>query len=307
MKHLPVMINESIDILVNDKNGIYIDGTLGGGGHSKKIMSLLEEKGQLISFDQDEKAINRIKYLSEEDTRLKLIHKNFSNMEEVINHQGIKKVNGILLDLGISSMQLDDKSRGFSFNKEARLDMRMDQSQKMDAKIWINTSSESDIANTIFNLGEERMSRRIAKMIIQYREKKEIHSTKELADIISKAKGNQKKTKIHPATKSFQAIRIRINNELENLEIVLESMIKKICSGGKFVIITFHSLEDRIVKHFFNSHIQKMMSLQQGGEIEKGNKPYVKWVSKKPILPSDIEITNNPRSRSAKLRAITII
>lgn len=307
MKHLPVMINESIDILVNDKNGIYIDGTLGGGGHSKKIMSLLEEKGQLISFDQDEKAINRIKYLSEEDTRLKLIHKNFSNMEEVINHQGIKKVNGILLDLGISSMQLDDKSRGFSFNKEARLDMRMDQSQKMDAKIWINTSSESDIANTIFNLGEERMSRRIAKMIIQYREKKEIHSTKELADIISKAKGNQKKSKIHPATKSFQAIRIRINNELENLEIVLESMIKKICSGGKFVIITFHSLEDRIVKHFFNSHIQKMMSLQQGGEIEKGNKPYVKWVSKKPILPSDIEITNNPRSRSAKLRAITII
>ena len=307
MKHLPVMINESIDILVNDKNGIYIDGTLGGGGHSKKIMSLLEEKGQLISFDQDEKAINRIKYLSEEDTRLKLIHKNFSNMEEVINHQGIKKVNGILLDLGISSMQLDDKSRGFSFNKEARLDMRMDQSQKMDAKIWINTSSESDIANTIFNLGEERMSRRIAKMIIQYREKKEIHSTKELADIISKAKGNQKKSKIHPATKSFQAIRIRINNELENLEIVLESMIKKIYSGGKFVIITFHSLEDRIVKHFFNSHIQKMMSLQQGGEIEKGNKPYVKWVSKKPILPSDIEITNNPRSRSAKLRAITII
>ncbi|MFL2859612.1 MAG: 16S rRNA (cytosine(1402)-N(4))-methyltransferase RsmH [Pontiellaceae bacterium] len=307
MKHLPVMIKESIDILVNDKNGIYIDGTLGGGGHSKKIMSLLEEKGQLISFDQDEKAINRIKYLSEEDTRLKLIHKNFSNMEEVINHQGIKKVNGILLDLGISSMQLDDKSRGFSFNRDARLDMRMDQSQKMDAKIWINTSSESDIANTIFNLGEERMSRRIAKMIIQYREKKEIHSTKELADIISKAKGNQKKSKIHPATKSFQAIRIRINNELENLEIVLESMIKKICSGGKFVIITFHSLEDRIVKHFFNSHIQKMMSLQQGGEIEKGNKPYVKWVSKKPILPSDIEITNNPRSRSAKLRAITII
>ena len=307
MKHLPVMINESIDILVNDKNGIYIDGTLGGGGHSKKIMSLLEEKGQLISFDQDEKAINRIKYLSEEDTRLKLIHKNFSNMEEVINHQGIKKVNGILLDLGISSMQLDDKSRGFSFNRDARLDMRMDQSQKMDAKIWINTSSESDIANTIFNLGEERMSRRIAKMIIQYREKKEIHSTKELADIISKAKGNQKKSKIHPATKSFQAIRIRVNNELENLEIVLESMIKKICSGGKFVIITFHSLEDRIVKHFFNSHIQKMMSLQQGGEIEKGNKPYVKWVSKKPILPSDIEITNNPRSRSAKLRAITII
>ena len=301
------MINESIDILVNDKNGIYIDGTLGGGGHSKKIMSLLEEKGQLISFDQDEKAINRIKYLSEEDTRLKLIHKNFSNMEEVINHQGIKKVNGILLDLGISSMQLDDKSRGFSFNRDARLDMRMDQSQKMDAKIWINTSSESDIANTIFNLGEERMSRRIAKMIIQYREKKEIHSTKELADIISKAKGNQKKSKIHPATKSFQAIRIRVNNELENLEIVLESMIKKICSGGKFVIITFHSLEDRIVKHFFNSHIQKMMSLQQGGEIEKGNKPYVKWVSKKPILPSDIEITNNPRSRSAKLRAITII
>ena len=307
MKHIPVMINESIYELINYKNGVYIDGTLGGGGHTKKIMSLLDKRGKLISFDRDIEAVKNIQFLCNKDKRFIAIHENFSNISEVLSKIGIKEVNGVLLDLGISSLQLDKPDRGFSFKKESKLDMRMDQSEKLDALTWINEASEKEIADTIFNFGEEKKSRKIANMIISYREKKEIYSTIELAEIISKAKGNRKGSRIHPATKSFQAIRIRINNELENLEIVLESMIKKICSGGKFVIITFHSLEDRIVKRFFNSHVKKNISLQQGGFSEDGRKPYVEWVSKKPILPTDLELENNSRARSAKLRVVTVI
>lgn len=307
MRHLPVMVNECVSELINDKNGVYIDGTLGGGGHTKKIMSLLDKNGKLISFDRDLEAVKNIKFLCNEDKRFKVIHENFSNISDVLSKMGINKVNGVLLDLGISSLQLDKPDRGFSFKKESKLDMRMDQSEKLDALTWINKASEKEIAETIFNFGEEIMSRKIANMIIRNREKKEIYSTIELAEIISKAKGNRKGLRIHPATKSFQAIRIKINNELENLEIVLESMIKKICSGGKFVIITFHSLEDRIVKRFFNSHVKKIVGLQQGGISVDGKQPYVEWVSKKPILPSDNELKNNSRARSAKLRVVTVI
>lgn len=307
MRHLPVMVNECVSELINDKNGVYIDGTLGGGGHTKKIMSLLDKNGKLISFDRDLEAVKNIKFLCNKDKRFKVIHENFSNISDVLSKMGINKVNGVLLDLGISSLQLDKPDRGFSFKKESKLDMRMDQSEKLDALTWINKASEKEIADTIFNFGEEIMSRKIANMIIRNREKKEIYSTIELAEIISKAKGNRKGLRIHPATKSFQAIRIKINNELENLEIVLESMIKKICSGGKFVIITFHSLEDRIVKRFFNSHVKKIVGLQQGGISVDGKQPYVEWVSKKPILPSDNELKNNSRARSAKLRVVTVI
>ena len=185
--------------------------------------------------------------------------------------------------------------------------MRMDQSQNLCARKWINSSSEKEIADVIYKYGNEPKAKKIANSIIQYRKNKDIVNTSELADLILKVKNNGRYKKIHPATKSFQAIRIKINNELENLENVLSEMINKICIGGRFVILTFHSLEDRIVKHFFNSHVKRKDSLQEGGYKINGLQPYIKWISKNVIIPSRDEIEKNPRSRSAKLRVIEIV
>ena len=301
------MINESIESMIKNKNGCYIDGTLGGGGHLKEILKKIDDNGLVIGFDRDSEAIRRVQKIEKKDPRFKSVHSNFTEMSKKLDELGIKKVDGVFLDLGVSSYQIDTPERGFSFSKNGPLDMRMDQSQEMCARKWINIAEEEEIANTIYKYGNENMSKKIAHAIVEFRKDKQIETTKQLADLILKVKNNGKYKKIHPATKSFQAIRIKINNELENLENVLSEMINKICIGGRFVILTFHSLEDRIVKHFFNSHVKRKDSLQEGGYKINGLQPYIKWISKNVIIPSRDEIEKNPRSRSAKLRVIEIV
>ena len=301
------MINESIQYMIKNKNGCYIDGTLGGGGHLKEILKKTGDKGVVIGFDRDIEAIRRVQKIEEKDPRFTSVHLNFNKMHEKLDELGIKNVDGVFLDLGVSSFQIDSPERGFSFLKDGPLDMRMDQSQEMCARKWINIASEQEIASTIYKYGNEKMSKNIAHAIVKFRKIKKIETTKELADLILQVKTKSRFQKIHPATKSFQAIRIKINNELENLENVLSDMINKICIGGRFVILTFHSLEDRIVKHFFNSHLKKKESLQEGGYKIYGLQPYIKWISKNVIIPSKDEIIENPRSRSAKLRVIEIV
>ena len=307
MSHTPVMLNEVIQSLIINKSGCYIDGTIGGGGHLKEILKKIDINGKILGFDRDIDAIARVKEICEKDSRFQSIHLNFCDIPKKLDQLGIKKVDGVLLDLGVSSFQIDISERGFSFSKDSTLDMRMDQSQKLCARKWINSSSEKEIAEVIYKYGNEPKARKIANSIIQYRKNKDIIKTTELAELILKVKANEKFKKIHPATKSFQAIRIKINNELESLEKVLSGMIHRVSIGGRFVILTFHSLEDRIVKHFFNTHLKRKNSLQEGGYSITGLKPYIKWISKNVITASSKEVEQNPRSRSAKLRVIEII
>lgn len=304
--HKPVMLSESIKALVSNPDGCYIDGTLGGGGHCREILSKLSEKGRVIGFDQDLEAINRTKKLFENELRLTLVHDNFSRIKEYLDKENIINVDGIFLDLGVSSFQIDSSSRGFSFLKNAPLDMRMNQQQPLDAKTWINQADEKEMENIFLKYGEEKYSKKIAKAISQSRKIKPLETTYDLVNIVKKVKGEGFRSKIHPATKTFQAIRIAINNELVNIEKVLKTSINRVYKGGRFVVLTFHSLEDRIVKHFFSSHIKREISLQQGGSEFSGNKPYVKWLYKKPLRPNINEINNNPRARSVKLRAVTL-
>ena len=307
MSHTPVMLNEVIQSLITNKSGYYIDGTIGGGGHLKEILKKIDINGRILGFDRDIEAVKRVKEIDEKDTRFQSVHLNFSDIPNKLDQLGIEKVDGVFLDLGVSSFQIDISERGFSFSKDATLDMRMDQSQNLCARKWINSSSEKEIADVIYKYGNEPKAKKIANSIIQYRKNKDIVKTSELAELILKVKAHEKFKKIHPATKSFQAIRIKINNELENLEKVLKGMINRISVGGRFVILTFHSLEDRIVKHFFNSHVKRKHSLQEGGYSTSGLKPYIKWITNNVITASPEEIERNPRSRSAKLRVIEII
>ncbi len=306
MKHQPVMLSECIDALVNNPDGCYIDGTIGGGGHCKEILNRLSQKGRVLGFDRDKDSIDNLRSFSRQDHRLTLIHDNFSEMSNKLSEDGINKVDGILLDLGISSSQLDKKERGFSFLKDGPLDMRMNQLQELNAEQWLKDSNEEEIAKILYTYGEEKQSHKIAKEIVKFRKNNSLKTTLQLADLVEKVKGGRRGLRIHPATKTFQAIRIVVNNELGSIEKVLSEMIHKIYSGGRFVILTFHSLEDRIVKHFFTSHLKKEISLYEGGSKEIGNKPYIKWLRKKPLIASDNEIKINPRSRSAKLRAIKV-
>lgn len=306
MMHKPVMLTESIDALINNPNGCYVDGTIGGGGHCTEILNRLSQKGKVIGFDCDIEAINRMKSTAQKDSRLTLVHDNFLNISNYLDKYKIPKVNGVILDLGVSSFQLDQPERGFSFLQDAPLDMRMDQTQLLDAKYWLNTASEEEMASVFYRLGEEKMSRRIAYIICEYRKKIPLESTFQLVELIKKIKGSGGRSKIHPATKTFQAIRMLINNELDNFEKTLTSMIHRIYSGGKFVVLTFHSLEDRLVKRFFNKHIQKEVNLQEGGSVYEGNKPYVRWMNKKPLRASSDEVSINNRARSAKLRVVTV-
>lgn len=302
------MLGECLDALLTDPSGIYVDGTLGDGGHAGGILERLTKGGMLVGFDRDMEAITRVgvKLKSGAGKRVELVHDNYANMANRLDGLGIGKINGLLLDLGVSSFQLDTAERGFSFQQQAPIDMRMDQSRGMTAADLLSTVNEQDLADIILRYGEERDARRIARAIVEERTRTPIKTTTRLAEIVERAKGGRKGRKIHPATRTFQALRMVVNDELGGIERVLETMIGRVVEGGRIVVLTFHSLEDRLVKHFFNRHVQREESLQQGGVRRICEEPPVEWIWKKPVRASAEEQSANPRSRSAKLRAVKV-
>ena len=292
MLHVPVLLEESLDFLLNDLSGSYLDLTFGRGSHSKEILNRLSPLGKLYAVDRDLEAVSYGKD-NITDKRFKIFHANYSDIDVLFSEQ---QFNGILLDLGTCSTHLDNYSRGFSFQGEGPLDMRMDTSQGFSAKNFLNESTELEISDVIYKYGEEKASRKIAKAIVEFRNHTLIKSTSDLVKIIeSVLKRTGKK---HPATKTFQAIRIHVNNELEHLEIALGKLAQLLNKKGVIVIISFHSLEDRIVKNFFKPDIQ---SLPKDIPINNVIKEKFHCIKKK-IKPSAEEIKRNPRSRSAVMR-----
>ena len=301
-KHKPVLLKECIEGLNIKKDGIYVDGTLGGAGHSKEILRNLSEKGLLIGIDRDEDALNAAKQNLKEFKNVKYIHGNHDDIKEILEDIGIDKVDGILLDLGVSSYQLDEKNRGFSYLGENELDMRMDKSQSLTAKIVVNTYKEEDLANIIYEYGEEKFSRSIARNICKYRKQKEIETTKELVEIIENSIPKSKQIGGHPAKKTFQAIRIEVNNEIKPLEKTVEDCIDVLAPKGRLCIITFHSLEDRAVKNAYNKAKGICTCPKDLPYCVCGAKELGIIINKKPIIASYEEQEENTRSKSAKLR-----
>ena len=299
--HYSVMLSEAIEGLNIKENGTYVDCTLGYAGHSSEILKRLK-RGFLFAFDQDMEAIKYSeKKLSEISLNFKIIHSNFENMKEKLNEEGIEKVDGILFDLGLSSPQIDDASRGFSFMNDARLDMRMNKEAKKDAYMVVNNYSKEMLAEIFFKYGEEKLSNVIAKKIVDSRP---IKTTTELVEVIKKAVGANYFFKSHPEREIFQAIRIEVNDELKVLEKVLPDAIEMLNKGGRISVITFHSLEDRIVKQIFKKYSEVDPIFKGMPDIPDEYKPKIKLVNKKPILPREEELKNNSRSKSAKLRII---
>lgn len=304
MKHYSVMLSESIKGLNIKEDGIYVDATLGYAGHSSEILKRLTT-GHLYSFEQDEEAIKHSKEkLKKISNNFTIIYSNFVNMKEKLKEQGITKVDGILFDLGLSSPQIDNKDRGFTFMTDAPLDMRMDTSKDIDAKYIVNNYSIEKLSNIFFLYGEEKMSKIIAKKIVNERLKKEIKTTKELVKIIESAVGAKYFNKNHPERQIFQAIRIEVNGELDVLKDVLPDAINLLNKGGRISVITFHSLEDRIVKQIFKKDSDIDDLVKGLPVIPKEFQPKLKLINKKPILPSEEELNENSRSRSAKLRIV---
>ncbi len=303
--HRPVLLNECIDSLNIDKDGTYIDGTLGGAGHSSEIIKRLD-KGTLIGIDQDQTAIEvageRLGRLKR-DAGMILISGNFRNIRQLVTQQGIEAVDGILLDIGVSSYQLDEAERGFSYQQDAPLDMRMDRSRGLDAAEIVNTYDEKTIKKIISEYGEENWAARIAAFITEARKEKRLETTGQLVDIIKAAIPAQARREgPHPAKRTFQALRIAVNDELAALEDAIEGAVGLLKPGGRLSIITFHSLEDRIVKNEFQRREKPCTCPSSFPVCICGKKPELKVLIRKPILPSEMEVAENPRSRSAKLR-----
>lgn len=299
--HIPVLLNESVDALVLAANGIYVDGTFGRGGHSQEILSRLDESGVLRAVDQDVTAIGVADELFANEKRFDIAHANFEQLEPLCKQWGVAgKVDGVLLDIGVSSPQLDDASRGFSFMNDGPLDMRMNQSDGITAADWIAEVEEEELANVIYQYGEERNSRRIARYIVNARQEQAIETTSQLANIVAKASKQRDKNK-HPATRTFQAIRIFINKELDVLERVLTAAVNVLKPGGRLVVISFHSLEDRIVKVFMREQSQGKPVPRGVPKLPEQNELTLKLVGKA-VKPSADELVLNPRARSSVLR-----
>lgn len=305
-EHKPIMLEECIEFLEIRQDGIYLDGTLGGGGHSSQIVKSLGPKGILIGIDQDINAIEAAKKkLFSINSKAKLIieHTNFENIREVLKAQKIDSVDGVLLDLGVSSHQLDEGERGFSYQHDAPLDMRMNQNDDFDAQTLVNTWSKDDISRIIRDYGEEKWAARIAEFIVRSREVQKISTTGELVDIIKSAiPAAARREGPHPAKRTFQALRIAVNRELEVLENLLDTVTDLLSSGGRLAIISFHSLEDRIVKKAFQKQTQGCVCPRDFPKCVCGFSPKLRIITRKPITPSEKELDENPRARSAKLR-----
>ena len=303
-KHTSVLLEETVDGLNIKPDGIYVDGTLGGGGHAYEVCSRLSSKGRFIGIDQDEAAIEaagaRLRDFGE---RVTIVRSNYCDMKSQLQNLGIDKVDGIVLDLGVSSYQLDTAERGFSYRVDAPLDMRMDRRQKMTAKDIVNDYSEMDLFRIIRDYGEDKFAKNIAKHIVMEREKGPIETTGQLIEIIKRAIPMKfQKTAGHPAKRTFQAIRIELNRELEVLRDTLDDMIELLNKDGRICIITFHSLEDRIVKSIFKRNEDPCTCPSHFPVCVCGNVSKGKVITRKPILPSESELEENSRSKSAKLR-----
>lgn len=301
-KHKPVLLNECIEGLNINPDGIYVDGTLGGAGHSFEIAKRLSKKGLLIGIDRDETALKAAKEKLKEFSNVKYVHGNHDDIKSILQNLNIEEVDGILLDLGVSSYQIDTDIRGFSYMLDSKLDMRMDITQELTAKDIVNKYKEEDLAKIIYEYGEEKYSRQIARKICEYRNKKEIETTIELVDIIKSAIPRFDKNDGHPAKRTFQAIRIEVNNEIEPLYKTVEDSIACLKKGGRLCIITFHSLEDRAVKNAYIEGTGKCNCPKELPYCVCGAKKIGKLVNKKPIIASEQEHNENSRSRSAKLR-----
>jgi 16S rRNA (cytosine1402-N4)-methyltransferase len=302
-KHISVLLQETIDMLNIRGDGIYVDGTLGGGGHSYEICKRLESGGRLIGIDQDEAAIQAASLRLENfKDKVTIIRSNYVNMKKVLEEQGIHKVDGIMLDLGVSSHQLDTTARGFSYKEDAPLDMRMDTRMDISAKDIVNGYSEFDLYRIIRDYGEDKFAKNIAKHIVRIREEQPIETTGQLTEAIKAAIPAKLRMNGHPGKKTFQAIRIELNKELEVLSSALEDMINLLNDNGRLCIITFHSLEDRIVKSFFRNKENPCTCPPSFPVCVCGNKSLGKVMTRKALLPSEEEILNNKRSKSAKLR-----
>ena len=304
-KHVSVLLNECIEALDIKENGIYVDCTLGGAGHSSHIVKHLSKDGTLIGIDQDQDALKAAKERLKEFENVKYVHNNFYNIDSILTELDIEKVDGILMDLGVSSYQLDEASRGFSYMHDAPLDMRMNRDNDFSAYQIVNNYSEDELYKIIKDYGEERFAKRIANIIVNRRAEKPIETTFELVDIIKAAiPAKMRRDGPHPAKRTFQAIRIEVNSELKILNRTIEDGINRLNKGGRMAIITFHSLEDRIVKLKFRE-LENPCTCPKGFPIcACGKSPVVKTISKKGIIPTEKEIEENPRSRSAKLRVV---
>lgn len=299
--HTPVLLSATLDLLNLEANKHVIDCTLGLGGHAEAILERIGPKGKLIAFDQDERNLKEAKKrLKKYEKQVTFIHSNFEHLAEFASKNHFQP-DAILFDLGLSSPHIDDPERGFSFQKEGPLDMRYDRRQKLTAEKVVNTYSEKDLADIIYHYGDERRSRVIAKKIVHVRKTKPITSTLQLARVI--ASTIKTKHKIHPATRTFQALRIYVNRELEVLEKALEQAIKLLKKGGRLVVISYHSLEDRMVKNFFRDQTRNCICPKELPICQCNFRKTLYILTRKPIIPDGIEVSHNPRSRSAKLRA----
>lgn len=301
-KHKPVMLKECIQGLKINPKGTYVDGTLGGAGHSIEIVKRLEEQGRLIGIDRDEEALQAAKENLKEFSNITYVHDNHDNIKDILRQLQIDKVDGILLDLGVSSYQLDERNRGFSYLGENDLDMRMDKSQELTAKEVVNQYTEEELANLIYEYGEEKFSRQIAKNICLEREKYSIQTTKQLTQIIEASIPKSKQKDGHPAKRTFQAIRIEVNNEIKPLYQTIKDSIDCLKEGGRLCVITFHSLEDRAVKNALIEAKGKCTCPSDLPYCVCGVKTLGEIITKKPIIASKEEIEENTRSKSAKLR-----
>jgi 16S rRNA (cytosine1402-N4)-methyltransferase len=302
-KHVSVLLNECLEALNIKEDGIYVDCTLGGAGHSSEIVKRLSKKGRLIGIDQDTNALEASKKRLENYDNVIYVHNNFYNIKDVLEELNIDKVDGILMDLGVSSHQLDEGERGFSYMKDAPLDMRMNRDSNFSAFNVVNSYSEVELTKVIRDYGEEKFARRIAQFIVDRRAAKPIETTYELVDIIKAAiPAKARREGPHPAKRTFQAIRIEVNNELGILDKAIEDGVAKLNEGGRIAVITFHSLEDRIIKNKYRQLEKPCTCPKEFPICICGKVQEIKIITRKPIEPSETEVEENPRSRSAKLR-----
>ena len=301
-KHIPVLLQECIDGLNIKENGIYVDGTLGGAGHSSKIVEKLSESGTLIGIDRDIEALKSASTKLKDFKNVKYVYGNHDDIKNILEELQIEEVDGILLDLGVSSYQLDEVSRGFSYMQDAPLDMRMDKTSELTAEYIVNNYTEEKLAKIIYEYSEEKFSKSIARRICEYRKTKKIETTKELTQIIEQAIPGFAKKEGHPAKRTFQAIRIEVNDEIKPLYNTVKNCIEVLKPGGRLCIITFHSLEDRAVKEAYLDAEGKCTCPGDLPYCICGYKSFGKIITRKPVLPTKEEIKQNSRSKSAKLR-----
>lgn len=302
-KHITVLLNEAVDLLVQDPDGFYVDGTFGRGGHTALVLDRLSEGGRVMGIDKDPQAIAHSKERFGDESRFSIAHGSFAEMEQFVTDAGMMgKVDGVLLDLGVSSPQLDDPDRGFSFSNDGPLDMRMNTAVGESAAEWLARAEEKEIADVIYLYGEERFSRRMAKAIVAERAESPIVTTGRLAKIIAEANPAWEKGK-HPATRAFQGIRIHINRELEDLERCLDQALEVLAEGGRLVVISFHSLEDRIVKRFIRKYVKGDEHLPPGIPVTQDMLNQRLKGLGKAVKAGKEEVSDNPRARSAVMRA----